>query len=156
MGKFPVEVISTMREIIEKTEESPFDDLFKALDLNVRSEYAALIRSAYELAMSFEAKAILLLSMSGFTARLASHFRPETGLLVATDSRRTWNKLALLWGVTPYLFEGDKNLDSFIDRMADLAKAEGKLEAGDKTVVFLGRIPGEHSVQRLVGIREIR
>lgn len=156
MGKFPVEVILTMREIIEKTEESPFDDLFKALDLNVRSEYAALIRSVYELARSFEAKAILLLSMSGFTARLASHFRPETGLLVATDSRRTWNKLALLWGVTPYLFEGDKKLDLFIDRMVDLAKEEGKLEAGDKTVVFLGRIPGEHGVQRLVGIREIR
>lgn len=156
MGKYPVEVITTMREIIEKTEESPFDDIFKALDLNVRSEYATIIRSAYELARSFEARAILLLSMSGFTARLASHFRPDTELLVATDNRRTWNKLALLWGVTAYLFEGDRSADSFIERMIDVAKTQGKLEAGDRTVVFLGRIPGEQSVQRLVGIREIR
>lgn len=156
MGKYPVEVISTMREIIEKTEESPFDDIYKALDLNVRSDYAAIIRSAYELARSFEARAILLLSMSGFTARLASHFRPDMELLVATNDRRAWNKLALLWGVTAYLFEGDRDADSFIDRMIDVAKAEGKLDSGDKTVVFLGRIPGETSVQRLVGIREIR
>ena len=156
MGKYPVEVITTMREIIEKTEESPFDDIFKALDLNVRSEYATIIRSAYELARSFEARAILLLSMSGFTARLASHFRPDTELLVATDNRRTWNKLALLWGVTPYLFEGRKGADSFIERMIDVAKTQGKLDVGDRTVVFLGRIPGEQSVQRLVGIREIR
>ena len=156
MGKYPVEVIAIMREIIEKTEESPFDDIYKALDLNVRSEYAAIIRSAYELAMSFEARAILLLSMSGFTARLASHFRPETELLVATDNRRTWNKLALLWGVTAYLFEDGRGADSFIDRMIDTAKTEGKLDSGDRTVVFLGRMPGEQSVQRLVGIREIR
>lgn len=156
MGKFPVETIATMREIIERTEESPFDDLYKTLGLNMKTEYAALIRSVYELAKSFEAKAILLLSMSGFTARLISHFRPETGALVATNDRRSYDRLALLWGVTPYLFEGDTRLDSFIDRMIIEAKKEGRLTAGDQTVVFLGRIPGKNDIQRLVGIREIR
>lgn len=155
-GKYPVEVVATMREIIEKTEESPFDDLYKALDTNLHTEYATLIRSMYELAKSFRAKAILLLSMSGFTARLASHFRPETGILAATDSFSTWSKLSLLWGVTPFLFEGDKNLDSFIDRMVEEAKKESMLKPGDQTVVFLGKVPGEHDVMRLVGIREIR
>ncbi len=156
MGKFPIEVISTMREIIEKTEESPFDDIYHSLDLNTKTEYATLIRSAYELAKSFEARSILLLSMSGFTARLASHFRPEMGMLVATNNRRMWNKCGLLWGVTPYLFEGEKNLDCLMDKMIAAAKERGDLASGDKTVVFLGRIPGEHAVQRLVGIREIR
>jgi pyruvate kinase len=155
-GKFPVETIATMREIIERTEESPFDDLYQTLDLNMRTEYAALIRGVYELAKSFETKAILLLSMSGFTARLISHFRPEMGVLVATNERHTYDRLALLWGVTPYLFEGDMQLDSFIDRMIAEAKEEGRLAPDDKTVVFLGRIPGQRDVQRLVGIREIR
>lgn len=156
MGKFPVETIATMREIIERTEESPFDDLYGSLDLNMKTEYAALIRSVYELAKSFEAKAILLLSISGFTARLISHFRPETGVFVATNDRRSYDRLALLWGVSPYLFEEDRNLDSFIDRMIAQAKEEAKLATGDQTVVFLGRIPGKSDIQRLVGIREIR
>jgi pyruvate kinase len=156
MGKFPVETIATMREIIERTEESPFDDLYGSLDLNMKSEYATIIRSVYELAKSYEAKAILLLSMSGFTARLISHFRPETGILVATNDRRSYDRLALLWGVSPYLFEGDKDLDSFIDKMIGEAKKDGRLATGDRTVVFLGRIPGQNDVQRLVGIREIR
>ncbi|NTW15472.1 MAG: pyruvate kinase [Candidatus Moranbacteria bacterium] len=156
MGKYPVETVAMMREIITKTEESPFDDVYDALDLNVHSEYAMLIRSVYELAKSFRTKAILLLSMSGYTAKLASHFRPDTGILVATNDRTTYNRLALLWGARPYLFEGDRNLDSFIDKMVDRAKEDGGLAAGDQAVVFLGRVPGERDMMRLVGIREIR
>ncbi|MEI7750359.1 MAG: pyruvate kinase [Candidatus Moraniibacteriota bacterium] len=156
MGKYPVETVAMMREIITKTEESPFDDVFGALDLYIHSEYVALIRSVYELAKSFETRAILLLSTSGYTAKLASHFRPDTGILVATNDRRTYDRLALVWGAKPYLFEGDAHLDTFIDRMVGLAKEDGSLTAGDKTVVFLGRIPGERDMMRLVGIREIR
>jgi pyruvate kinase len=156
MGKYPAETVSMMREIITKTEESPFDDVYDALDLNIHSEYATLIRSVYELAKSFETKAILLLSMSGFTARLASHFRPDTGILMATNNRGTYDRMALVWGVRPYLFEGDNNLDKFIDKMVDLAKEDGNLVAGDQTVVFLGRVPGDRDMMRLVGIREIR
>lgn len=155
MGKYPVETVAMMREIVGKTEESPFDDVHDALDLVVHSEYASLIRSVYELAKSFETKAILLLSMSGYTAKLASHFRPATGILVATNDRSTYNRLSLVWGARPYLFEGDPQLDSFIGKMIDRAKEDGSLSEGDKTVVFLGRVPGEHDTMRLVGIREI-
>lgn len=156
MGKYPVKTVAMMREIIGKTEESPFDDVYDALDLNVHSEYAALIRSVYELAKSFETRAILMLSMSGYTAKLASHFRPDTGILVATNDRGTYDRLALVWGVRPYLFEGDADLDSFIDRMVERAKEAGELAKGDQTVVFLGRVPGGRDAMRLVGIREIR
>jgi pyruvate kinase len=155
-GKYPVETVSTMREIITKTEESPLDDLLFALDLNLRSDYAVLVRSVYELAKSFRAKAIVLLSVSGFTARLISHFRPETEILVATNNRKTWNKLSLLWGVTGYLFDDDMAFDTQDDRMIKQAKKDGHIQVGDQTVVFLGRVPGERDAHRLVGIREIR
>ena len=155
MGQYPVETIAMMAEIIGKTEASPFDDLYQALDLNFKSEYAAMIRSVYELAQSFRAKAILLLSMSGFTARLLSHFRPEGKLFVATNSRETWNQLALVWGVDPYLFENDQALDTFIDRLMRETKKDGKLAGGDQVVVFHGRTPDQDSM-KLVGIRQIR
>jgi pyruvate kinase len=154
MGKYPVETVAMMAEIITKTEESPFDDVYKALDINLQNEYAVMVRSVYELAMSFEAKAILLLSMSGFTARLMSHFRPQSQLFVATNSRKTWNQLALVWGVDAYLFEGDNDLDSLIDRLARQVRQDGKLIQGDKIVACLGR--HEHSdVLQLVGVKEI-
>ena len=155
MGKYPVETVAMMAEIIGKTEESPFDDMYQTLDLNFRSDYATMMRSVYELAKSFHAKAILLLSMSGYTARLLSHFRPDCKLFVATNSRDTWNELALVWGVDPYLFEDDQKLDTFIERLMRETKKEGKLASGNQVVVFHGRTPDRESM-KLVGIREIR
>ncbi len=154
-GKYPVETIATMREIIEKTEESPFDDLYRALDLNVKTEYAMVIRSVYELAQSFHVKAILVLSLSGFTARLLSHFRPDARLLVATNSLETWRELALVWGVEPFLFLDEKNLDTLIERLMSELKTKGVLIPDDQVVVFYGRTP-EQSTLKLVGIRTIR
>jgi pyruvate kinase len=155
MGKYPVETVAMMSEIIDKTEESPFDDLYQALDLNFKNEYATMIRSVYELAQSFHTKAILLLSMSGLTARLISHFRPESKVFVATNNRQTWNQLALVWGVAPYLYEDDQNLEGFIDHLMQDTKKDGKLASGDQVVVFHGRTP-DHDTLKLVGIREIR
>lgn len=154
-GKYPVETIATMREIIEKTEESPFDDLYEALDLNLKTEYAVMIRSVYELAQSFNVKAILVLSMSGFTARLLSHFRPDARLLVATNSIETWRELALVWGAEAHLFSGDKNLETLIERFIANLKKKGDLVTDDQVVVFYGRTP-EQSTMKLVGVRTVR
>jgi pyruvate kinase len=154
-GKYPVETVAMMAEIIGKTEGSPFDDLYSALGFNFQSDYAVMIRSVYELAQSYNAKAILLLSMSGFTARLLSHFRPRGKLFVATNSRATWNELSLVWGVDPYLFENGQSPDTFIDRLIQQTKEDGKLHKGDQVVVFLGRTPDQQTM-RLVGIREVR
>ncbi|OGI22117.1 MAG: pyruvate kinase [Candidatus Moranbacteria bacterium RIFCSPHIGHO2_01_FULL_55_24] len=155
MGRYPVETVAMMSEIIQKTEESPFDDLYHALDLNFKNEYSTMIRSVYQLAQSFRTKAILILSISGFTARLLSHFRPESRLLVATNDRRVWNELALVWGIDPYLFEGDERYDTHTTLLMEEAKKDGKISAGDRVAVFLGRTP-EHGTMQLVGIKEVR
>ncbi len=154
-GKYPVETIRMMAEIIEKTEESPFDDLYQTLALNFKNEYATMIRSVYELGKSFGTKATIVLSMSGFTARLISHFRPEGRILVATNRRDTWNALALVWGIEPFLYENDQHLDGFASRLMTDAKEAGLLSSGDQVVVFHGRTPDQESL-KLVGIREVR
>lgn len=154
-GKYPVETIATMREIIEKTEESPFDDLYQALDLHLHNRYAVMLRSVYELSRSFDTQAILLLSMSGFTARLLSHFRPEVPIYIATNSPSTYRELALVWGVQPYLFQDDHDLDTLIDRLGKRLIDDHKLATGDQVTVFYGRTPEAESMQ-LVGVRTLR
>lgn len=154
-GKYPVETVATMREIIEKTEESRFDDLYRALDLNLKSEYAVMLRSVYELSQSYAAKAILFLSLSGFTARLISHFRPNAPLYAATTESSTWQALALVWGIEPVLFAGDRTLDTLLDRLLVRLKQGGQLGIGDQVVTFTGRTPDQETM-RLVGVREVR
>jgi pyruvate kinase len=155
MGKYPVETIAMMTEILEKTETSPFDDVTKAMPITATtySPYAALVKSIYELTMSFEAKAVLMLSMSGLTARLMSHFRPDAHLFAATNNRKTYNQLALVWGVDAYLFEGDNDLDTFTEKLAVQAKADGRLVSGDKIVICRGK--SADAELQLVGMKEV-
>ncbi len=154
MGKYPVEAIRTMAEIIMHTEASPFDDVYKAIGMNLRSEYATMVRSVYELAKSYDAHTILLLSESGFTARLMSHFRPDSNLFVATNNRRTWNRTALMWGVVAYLFEEYKNLDGIMDKLMAKLLGDGEVKKGDRAVLCLGRHSKSDQLQ-LVGVKEI-
>ncbi len=154
-GKYPVEAVSMMKEIIVKTEESPYDDVLQAIRLNVQSEYVTMIRSIFELSRSFEVSAIVLLSVSGYTAKLMSHFRPGIDILVATPSQTTYNQCSLLWGVKPYLFDEKKPLDTLTDELITGAKEDGTLVPGNRVAVFLGRTP-ERDFMKLVGVREIR
>ena len=44
-----------------------------------------------------------VLTKSGFTARIVSSQRPSVPILALTDQERTFNQLALVWGVIPEL-----------------------------------------------------
>jgi pyruvate kinase len=154
-GKFPQKAVATMSQIITDTEESRFDDDFKCATPadDKDQDYVAIVESAYNLAKDSKAKAIVAITVSGLTARLIAHFRPMQSNYVATISEKVYNQLSLVWGVESYLLENvDK--ESLIETMLERLKSEKKIEAGDKVVVVLGRIPGGEKM-RLVGIREI-
>lgn len=153
-GKYPVETVRTMREIIENTEDSPFDNVYDAIEMNLRSEYSTVVRGVYELAKSYDAESILLMSESGFTARLMSHFRPVSRLFVATNNRRAWNRMALLWGVDASLFADNTALDGIIDRLIEKLLREDKIKKGERAVLCLGRHRNNDRLQ-LIGVREI-
>lgn len=154
-GKYPVKAVRTMNEIIMNTEDSPFDDINPGhLEEDILSDYTSIINSARELAKNSGAKAILMYSESGFTARLMSHHRPGQLMLVATNNPKTCNQLSLVWGIRAYLFSNGENRENFIELIIDRAKAEGKIAKGDKVVVVLGRMPKGNGMT-LVGIQEI-
>ncbi|MDD5464202.1 MAG: pyruvate kinase [Candidatus Moranbacteria bacterium] len=153
-GKYPVESVRTMKDIIENTEASPFDDVTHLLTLNGEGDFKKVIKSAYELAKSSSAKAVVLGSASGFTARLFSHFRPEQTMLVVTHNKKTYYQLSLVWGINAKLYERGEVFREDIDWLIEDAKKNGVLALGDKVVLILGRTPdGEHI--QLVGIKEI-
>lgn len=154
-GKYPIRAVEMMSKIICNTEESPFDDIGPGyLDNDVFSDYASVISSAHELAKGSNATAIIMLSDSGFTARMMSHHRPDQLMFVATDNSKTYNQLALVWGIKAYLFSNGEDKEHFIDLLLEKLKKDEKILAGDKIVVIMGRIPGGKKM-RLVGIREV-
>lgn len=154
-GKYPVETVEIMTRIIEKTEESIYDDVHEVLECEADAcaEYVVIVRSAYELAKSFSAQALCAVSVSGYTAKLISHFRPTQKIIVATNNPKTYRQLALFWGVDGYLFK-DKKLETLIDKAVIEARLEKKLKKNDKVVVVMGRVVDGEKM-RLVGVKKV-
>lgn len=152
-GKYPVESVRMMAEIISNTEASPFDDITELLSLKGESDFKSLVKSAYELAKTSSAKFIMLASVSGFTARLMSHFRPAQSIFVITNNSLTYNQLSLVWGVTTYMTK-EKELLKAITHLTDNMKEDGIVKSGENMVVILGSVPGGEKMQ-LVGVKTV-
>ncbi|MDP1884462.1 MAG: pyruvate kinase [Candidatus Moranbacteria bacterium] len=152
-GKYPVEAVETMTQIIQDTEDSPFDDMNMKYDNIVYNDYDSVINSAHDLAVTSGAKAIVLFSDAGTSARMMAHHRPEQMILVATCNPKTYSQMSIVWGARSYLFECNLNdREDMINEVIELSKKAGRLQFGDKVVVILGKIPGRKDVA-LTGIR---
>lgn len=154
-GKYPLESVRTMAEIALNTEKSPFDDMTGLMGTQEQNERIDIARSAFELAKSSGAKAIVMGSSSGLTARLISHFRPEQPIYTVTNNKTTYDQLALVWGVESFLYEKGGVFREDFDWMIEKLKAEGKkLANGDKVVIVMGQV-ADGEKMRLIGIKEL-
>ena len=153
-GKYPVESVRTMRDIIGHTEASPFDDVTHLLELEGNDDFKNLVKSAFSLARNSESKAIVLASVSGFTARMMSHFRSEKPLFVATNNEKTFHQLTLVWGAQPY-FTQEKDLSKALDEMIAYRKSTGQLQDGDKVIAIFGSAHDNKEKMQLVGVKTI-
>jgi pyruvate kinase len=156
-GKFPVDSVRIMSEIIKNTEESCFDDyvpMHIEVEDHMKREYASFVASAWKMAKKENAGAILAVSFSGFTARAISNYRPERHLFIATESPKVYNQLSLVWGVEPYLLNLRENDHSFVDAIIHKVKKERKIKKGDKIVLVLGIDQKGHKV-RSVEAKEV-
>ncbi|PIW93380.1 MAG: pyruvate kinase [Candidatus Moranbacteria bacterium CG_4_10_14_3_um_filter_44_15] len=156
-GKYPVEAVRTMRQIIEKTEESPFDDLGHGfLGDQTSSVSAAVAQSAHELLKDSGAKAIVVASVSGFTARMITRHRPEQEVFVMTNNEKTSNQLTLVWGVESFILPDCRDLDELLDRSIETLKKNKVFKKGDRVVIVAGRPHVKREHMSLVKIEEIK
>src|SRR5678816_4436673 len=62
----------------------------------------ALARAACELAADRDVTAVAIFTLTGRNARIMSKARPRVPILAFTSNLKTFQRLPLLWGVTPY------------------------------------------------------
>lgn len=155
-GNYPVAAVKTMSRIISETEISPFDDL--ALDnlqqIGIPIDIA-VASSACRLAKSVKAKAILAATISGYTARVISRYRPELPIIVTAESEKVKRQLALSWGVIPYLIPRCKNVDELIRKAVGKIKKENLVKKGDKVIIIGGQPVGKSGNVNLVKIHQV-
>lgn len=138
MGKYPVQVVRMMAEIVEQTEESPLDALLPFEDSSGESVPSAVAAAAVLLARHIDAVAILVTTKSGYSARQVSRFRPELPIFAATASPRTMRQLLLSWGVVPFMASGYDNPEKMMQEALTILKEKYGLPEGSTVIVMSG------------------
>lgn len=140
-GKYPVEAVKVMSKIAENTENSiNFRSRFFKHDAAIRNITDAVSHSTCAAAFDLNAKAIITVSQSGYTARKVSRFRPSCPIIAATTSKKAYNQLALNWGVVPTMSVPQPNSDELFRHSVQCALNTGVVHEGD-LVVMTGGVP---------------
>ena len=143
-GEYPVEAVRAMAKIVEQAEKNDEylqvipDDMFV-----ISSPVQALSHSACTLARDLSAKAIVVCTHTGLTARMVSRFRPSIPIIGLTTSEKAFRKLALSWGVVPMMMEKFDSVDVLFYFAKQAAKTCG-LAKKDERVVLTGGTPTDH------------
>jgi len=149
VGKFPLQAVEMMVRIAQIAEQylKDHDELHPRtmtvealLGEERRTVAAAISHVTSEIARMLNAKLIVASTWSGYTARRVARERPNTPILAATPNRITYNRLALVWGVTPILVEQFKTIDEMIAVVVKTAQDTGLAGLGD-LVVIIGGVP---------------
>lgn len=144
VGKFPVEVIKTMANIV--TEMEQFDGIYNKEELPERNQARFITDSicfnACRLSQRVEANAILTMSFSGYTAYKIASQRPKSTIFVFTSNKQILTQLNLVWGVRAFYYDKQISTDHTIADIKYLLKKENLLNEGD-LVINVASIPLE-------------
>ena len=155
-GKYPVLTVQTMAKIAERTEGSiNYKKRFYTSEFKIKNAVDTISRATCGMAMDLDAKAIVVCSLSGATARMVSRFRPPVDIIGLTVNEKSVRKLALSWGVIPMLCEEVPSTDVLFYTAQKSAKKALKLEKGDRIIITGGVINGQSGNTNLLKIETI-
>ena len=155
-GKYPVESVAVMAKIAEATEgKIDYAQRFHETAFVTHSTVDAISHAVCAMAIDVGAKAIVVCSLSGRTARMISRFRAPVDILGSTTSEAAMRKLALSWGVVPALSVEYTSTDVMFFVATQQAREKLGLQPGDKIVITGGVTNGKSGNTNLIKVEVI-
>lgn len=155
-GEHPVLAVKTMARIAAKTEEGiNYKKRFLTSEFKIKNTLDALSHSICSLSMDIEAKAIVVCSLSGMTARMVSRFRSPVDILGLCVNERTFRQLSLSFGVTPVLCEIYPSVEVLFYTAKRVAAKTFRLKREDKIIISGGDTNGKSGNTNLIKIDTI-
>jgi pyruvate kinase len=142
-GQYPELAVRAMTRIITEMERHPVPRPARIIggrrqsDVPVSTEDAIAAATAAA-AASLEAPVVMVITKSGFTARIVASHRPPVPIIALTDSERTYRQLALVWGVQPLLLPPAGTYEEMFDHGRDVVQQLGLVKKGDRVLVTAG------------------
>jgi len=140
VGKYPEKTVSAMRRIIHSAENSKEIEYYSRKFVGDDSVTSAITHAAIDAAQKAHIKAIICFTLSGSTAMMISKQRPRVPIIALTPHKKTFNRMSLLWGVTPVLTKLGTNTARIIDYGEKEILSRRLLKKGDTAIFVFGGI----------------
>ena len=133
MGSYPIEAVRMMSQIAEESEKY-LDYMFyqrrKVSAENLRNISNTVCYSSVATASDLEAPVIVAPSVSGFTTRMLSKWRPKALIAGLSPSMTAVRQMQLYWGVKPFHAKRAESTDALLFASVELLKEKGIVKDG--------------------------
>jgi pyruvate kinase len=156
VGLFPVEAVKVMNMITQTVEEkAPRAQSERMVEGSVPDIIGQLASRA---ARAVGPAAIIVVTRSGFSARMVSKHRPRTPILSVARSPEVNRRARLYWGVEPLDVEWVDNRDELLVRAVRRSVEGDYLARGDSVMIVSGstlEAPGRTSALEILSVADI-
>ena len=139
VGKHPIAAVRTMMRVAEELHDDRIEQperrrtwTLSAVDSTpdaIGAAVSAIVRSHPNI------DAIWVITQSGASARLISHYRQPVPIIAFTPNIDTYHRLALSWGVTPILTTLAESAEALEQNVGSAALRYGVAQPGDMVVI---------------------
>ncbi len=157
VGKYPVEAAQAMARIAEYTEHFMRQEYVNppALLLQGQTITDAIGESTVELACDLNAKLIITLTSSGYSARMVARHRPPVPILAVTVEERVRRRLALVWGVQSACVPEQRDIERLVRDALRVALEQKLALPGDRVVITAGVPSGISGSTNMIQVRTV-
>ncbi|AXX93377.1 pyruvate kinase [Malaciobacter molluscorum LMG 25693] len=156
VGEDPINVVDTMSNIIQKTEE--IYNFAKHEKFEYLDQFDVIQSTVTKLADDINAKGILALTSSGQSAIRMSRYRPHTKILTFTHKKKVLNSLTAVWGIYPIGTIKESQTTKMFQKMLKELDARDMLDKEGPYVATIGYpvgMPGSTNTIKILTKNEI-
>ncbi len=148
IGRYPLECVGMMRDIITEAEKAATPRREPFLEA---TRVHALASAAVDAAEALHARAIVIITLSGFTAQMVAQRRPTVPLIAVVPDPRIYNRLMLVWGILPVVVPWGNNSDALLDGLRKTLLAGGHIRDQDTIIIISGstRLRGADYIMKI-------
>jgi pyruvate kinase len=158
LGKYPIHVIRQMKKTILAVEESaPIYNKYQDVSPTSPTFYNdSLIRTACILSAEIQAKSIVCLTQTGWTALELAKHRPQANIFVFTANKTLLSNINLIWNVRGFYYDKMESTDLTFADIESFLIDRHHLRSGD-VFISMASMP-IHSRQRtnMLKVNQVR
>ncbi len=153
IGKYPIEAVKVMKKVIESAEQ--IYEYKWEQHTHISSDFAIAYSSCI-LAEEIKAKAIVVFTKSGASAKRVAKFRPKPIIIANVHDEEILRRLKIFWGVYPYMVLSEREeMESMVKEFIKKANEENLFKESDILVATMGYPVGKIGSTNLIKVIEV-